>query len=123
MKKKGGFAMKKKSLGAIALLSLILTGCTTVTPSMIAPEDLYPKALTTCADEPNVPARPAAGKPRSDTDHATYLKNMRDAYLDCHDTVGGWADRRARYVKQYEHQQYGYIERVWRSVTDQAADE
>jgi hypothetical protein len=105
-----------------AALAFVLTGCTSTT-GMIEPEHLYPKVLTTCADSPSVPARPAPGQARPDTDKAKYLKALRGAWADCHDTVDGWAELRHKYVQQYEHQNYGYFERVWRAVTDKSADD
>lgn len=106
-----------KKLLALAAV-LLLSACGTTSTSMIPPEDLYPKALTTCAEEPATPPRRALNEPRTDADHATYIKNLRGAFYDCKDTVGGWKDRRERYVTQYEHQRYSYVERLWRTVTD-----
>ena len=108
---------KNKGLIAALALAIALGGCTT-TVGLISPDDLYPKALTNCAPEPTVPPRPADGQPRSDTDKATYVKNLHGAYEDCHDTVDGWAQRRALYVKQYDQQTKGYFTNLWNAITD-----
>jgi hypothetical protein len=101
---------------------IVLSGCTT-TVGLLPPENLYPKILTTCADDPKVPPRPAPGQPRTDGAKADYLKNLHGAFQDCHDTVGGWADRRALYVKQYNTQTKGYLRNLWDAVTGQAGSE
>lgn len=115
--------MKKLSLAfAMTCAIIALSGCTT-TVGLIPPENLYPKVLTTCADDPKVPARPAPGQPRTDSAKADYLKNLHSAFNDCHDTVGGWADRRALYVKQYDAQTKGYFENLWDAMTGKTGTE
>jgi len=86
------------------------------TSGLLSPESLYPVALTQCADEPEVPDRPGPGLPRTDEQKATYTKNLRAFGLDCKDTVGSWAERRAKYVEQYEKESFGSAERLWRKV-------
>jgi hypothetical protein len=111
--------MRSKLYLALVMTAAViaLSGCTT-TVGMIPTEDLYPKALTFCADDPKVPARPAPGKPRTDEQKADYIKNLHGAYVDCSDTVAGWRDRRAKYDKQYTTVTKGYFTRLWDAITD-----
>lgn len=97
-------------------LAISLGGCAT-TVGLIPPNDLYPQALTTCVDEPVLAERADKILPRADREKAQYVKGLRSAYLDCKDTVSGWADRRALYTKQYDTKTNGYFTNLWRSVT------
>jgi len=101
----------------ILILVISLGGCAT-TVGLIPPDNLYPPALTTCVDEPMLTERVDKTKPRAEREKAEYVKGLRSAYLDCKDTVDGWADRRALYILQYQKKTYGYFERLWMSVTD-----
>lgn len=101
------------------LVAISLSACGT-TAGLIPPDDLYPISLTRCSDEPRLTARADPTMPRTEREKASYIKELRGALFDCHDKVDGWADRRERYVKQYESKTYGYIARVWRSVSNKA---
>lgn len=68
---------------------------------MLSPDSLYPDSITSCRDEPVVPARPAPGLPRLDEDKANYDRDLHGAWADCHDTVGETAKRKADYAEQY----------------------
>jgi len=107
---------------SLLLLASSLAACET-TAELIPPENLYPTALTTCVKEPTITERTDKTKPRSEREKADYVKGLRGAYLDCSDTVSGWADRRARYVKQYEQQTFGYFGGLWRAVTGKTGTE
>lgn len=69
---------------------------------MLSPDSLYPAAITSCADEPAVPPRPAPGQPRPDEVKAQYTGDLRAAFVDCKDTVGATAKRKADYAAQYQ---------------------
>lgn len=73
-------------------------------------------ALTTCADEPTVPVRPAPDQPRTDAQRAAYLKDLHGAWGDCHDTVGSWAERRKLYEAQYQQENSGVVGKLWQKV-------
>lgn len=109
----------KKLITALAV-TLALAGCTTTT-GLIDPDNLYPKALTSCAGEPVVPTRPAANKARTTNAVAGYTKDLHGAYEDCHDTVDGWAQRRGLYVKQYEQATEGYFTHLWHAIVGDPA--
>jgi hypothetical protein len=55
---------------AMGVAVIALSGCTT-TVGLLPPDNLYPKALTFCADDPKVPTRPAPGQPRTDAQRQT----------------------------------------------------
>lgn len=69
---------------------------------MLSPDSLYPPAITSCADEPEVPPRPAAGQARPDAVKAQYTADLRAFGVDCKDTVSATAQRKADYQKQYD---------------------
>jgi hypothetical protein len=81
---------------------LLLSACASQSTGLLPPDSLYPKAITSCQDEPPVPPRPAPGQPRSDADKATYTNNLHGAWADCHDTVDATAKRKADYQAQYD---------------------
>jgi hypothetical protein len=81
---------------------LLLGACQSVPTGLLSPDSLYPSAITACADEPKVPARPAPDQPRTDPAKAEYTKGLHDAWADCHDTVAATAARKAAYAKQFE---------------------
>lgn len=111
--------MKKINLAFAVVAALALSACST-TVGLIPADDLYPQALTTCAPEPAVPARPADGKPRSDAAKAGYVKNLHSAYEDCHDTVDSWGERRTLYSKQFDQaNSKGFFTRAWDTITFQ----
>lgn len=83
------------------MASLALSGCGT-TSGLLPPDDLYPPAITACAPEPAVPARPAPDKPRPDAVKGQYIIDLRAAGADCRDTVAATADRKGRYQQQYD---------------------
>jgi len=83
---------------------------------MLPPDDLYPTELTSCADEPKVPARPAPGVARDPTSVAYYIGDLRNAWADCHDDVDGIRDRKQRYAAQYKEQQRPAWERSIRNL-------
>jgi hypothetical protein len=68
------------------------------------PDDLYPVSITECADEPEVPYRPAPDQPRDDREKAQYVKDLHAAYVDCHDSVEEAKNRKADWQKQYDEQ-------------------
>lgn len=68
----------------------------------MSPDALYPSAITSCANEPTPPARPAEGQPREDKPKAEYIAALHGAWGDCHDTVAATAARKAAYAKQFE---------------------
>lgn len=84
---------------------------------MLNPDDLYPQELTTCADEPTVPPRPAPDQPRSDEDKATYTKDLRGAWADCHDTVNSVGVRKGLYKQQYDDSKRGSLGKIWHRMT------
>lgn len=106
-----------KQAAAVILLAIALGACAS-DKGLLPPESLYPKILTTCQQEPTLKERTDKTKARPETEKSAYLKSLRSAYLDCSDTVEGWKNRRALYVKQYEHQHYGFFSRTWRAMTD-----
>lgn len=67
-----------------------------------------------------MPERPAANAPRSERTKADYVKALHDSGADCRDTVGSWAERRDKYAKQYEKENFNAGERVWRKLTRKA---
>lgn len=83
---------------------------------MLPPDDLYPAELTSCADEPTVPPRPAPGVRRDPTDVSYYIGDLRNAWADCKDDVNGIKDRKERYAKQYRDEQRSPLERGLRSL-------
>lgn len=102
-------------------MSLLTTACAS-NPALLSPDSLYPQALTTCADEPRVEPRADPTVPRSDEEKTQYAQGLREAWADCHGTVESWAERRARYVEQYERETYNPIQRAWRRATGQTGD-
>lgn len=70
----------------------------------MSPNSLYPDSITSCRDEPVVPARPAPGLPRSDEDKARYSSALHGAWADCHDTVAATAQRKADYADRYRRE-------------------
>lgn len=78
--------------------------------------------MTECADLPVVPARPAPGEARSEEDKAVYIGGLRATAVDCKDTVGDWAARRARYVEQWNRESHNMGERAWRAITGRSDD-
>lgn len=93
--------------GAATLsLSACATGPVGIQPS---PDALYPEALLQCMDEPEVEPRQDVTIPRSETEKAAYLSGLREAFLDCEDTVEvGWRERKDRYAAQYDEANSGW---------------
>lgn len=104
---------------AILLITLALTACTS-TSGLLEPESLYPKALTSCADEPVVMERADKTKPRTSREKAGIQQDYRDAWKDCSGVVSSWGQRRELYVKQYEKETYNWFERMYRAATGAA---
>lgn len=79
---------------------------------MLSPDSLYPEAITSCADEPAVPARPApvngVQQPRSDKDKANYTNALHGAWADCHDTVAATKERKDLYTQQFNAAKPGW---------------
>jgi hypothetical protein len=69
---------------------------------LLSADALYPDAITKCADEPAVPARPAPGVARTSEAKAEYTTELHGAWADCHDTVAATAKRKADYAKQVQ---------------------
>ncbi|AFU88007.1 Rz-like spanin [Caulobacter phage CcrColossus] len=90
-----------KALFLIPLL-VVVTGCSSVPTSLLSPDSLYPDSITSCAPEPEVPARPAPNVARPESVKATYLNGVRWAGADCRDTVAATAQRKIDYKKQYD---------------------
>lgn len=82
--------------------ALLMSACQSAPTGLLSPDSLYPEAITSCADEPAVPPRPADGSPRPDKDKADYVNGLHGAWADCHDTVDATRQRKALYAKQYE---------------------
>ena len=111
-----------RKTSAALMLTLALSACATNTVTLPNPDSLYPVEMTTCADLPPVPARPAPDAPRSEDDKATYVGSLRFTAVDCKDTVGDWAARRDRYVEQWNRETHNAGERLWRRVTGTSKD-
>lgn len=107
---------KLKATILAIVLTAALSACTTDS-TLLPPESLYPSALTHCSDFDSGPPRPDKTKARTDQQRAQLAAGLYDSYMDCKTVVGGWKDRRDRYVQQYEKQHYNYVERLWRTVT------
>lgn len=101
---------------AAFLLLISLSACASST-DLLPPESLYPKALTHCADYPTLTERTDKTQPRTSKEKAVIAKEGYGAWEDCHDTVDSWAERRAKYVKQYEAETYGWFTRMYRTAT------
>jgi hypothetical protein len=93
-------------------------GCSTTSRTVLLdPDALYPVELTSCAAEPAVPPRPGPGLARTDEAKAEYTRDLRQAWGDCHDTVAGVADRKARYKLQYDNEKASGLGKLWRHLT------
>lgn len=106
-----------RKTAAALLLTLALSACTTAGARLPDPDSLYPIEMTTCADAPVVPERPAPDEPREEPAKAQYVVGLRASFVDCKDTVGDWAGRRDRYVDRWEKQNYNAAERLIRRAT------
>lgn len=107
---------------AILLITLALTACSS-TDGLLVPDSLYPKALTTCQEEPVVTERTDKTKPRPAVEKAGITADYRDAWKDCHDVVGSWGKRRDLYTKQYETEKYNWFQRMYRTATGAAKND
>lgn len=94
------------------MLTLGLSACSTVS-GLPRPDDLYPTALTACQDEPKVPSRPAPGQPRPDAVKGQYIKDLRGAWADCHDTVAATKTRKDLYQHQYDTTQGTFWDKLF----------
>ena len=103
-------------------MALALSACGTTTTYMPNPDAIYPVEMVRCADEPAVPPRPAPDQPRTETDKAQFLADVRAAGADCRDTVSQWYARRERYVLQWERETHSPGERAWRRLTGKSGD-
>lgn len=111
---------KPTLLLVLVTTSLSLAACGT-TQGLFSPDDLYPQSLMSCAPEPAVPPRPISTSgvpvPRPESEKAGYIKDLRGAGQDCRDDVGAIAERKALYKAQYEKENFGAGERLWRGLT------
>lgn len=97
------FSMRSRVISAAVLVSLTLSACATSGAIQPSPDALYPEALLECMDEPILEPRPDPTIPRPDEEKAAYIGGLREAFLDCEDTVEvGWRERKDRYAAQYE---------------------
>lgn len=69
---------------------------------LLPPDDLYPVEITSCQDEPSVPARPAPDQPRPPEAVAGYITDLRGAWADCHDDVKATALRKDLYQERFK---------------------